>query len=138
VVVDAPEVVARADLLAIGPDRRRAALALVERRERTVEREDVETVAWQVELADDLGPQQRNDVAEDREPKAREELLGDRRTAEDMPLLEHDCPHPGPRQVRGADEPVMATADHDRVVALGHAPSVLVCFVGSRECSGSA
>ena len=54
VVVDPPQVVAAAGL---------RALALVQRRERPVERQDVEAVLRQLEVADDLRPQQRHDVA---------------------------------------------------------------------------
>ena len=121
VVVDPPEVVAAA----LGRARRPA-----ERRERPVERQDVEAVARQLELADDLGPEQRDDVREDREPEAREELLGDRGAAEDVALLEDERLQPGPGQVGGADEPVVAAADDDRVVALGQAEFLLIS--GSR------
>ena len=39
-------------------------VVVVERRDRAVERKDVQAVRGQVELADDLGAQQRHDVAE--------------------------------------------------------------------------
>ena len=92
-----------------------------ERRERAVERQDVEAVRGQVELADDLGPQQRHDVREDREPEAREDLLGHRRAAEHVAPLEDDGLQPRAREIGGADQAVVAAADHDRVVALAKA-----------------
>ena len=55
VIVHAPEVVAARH-----------------RRERAVERQDLEAVPRQVELADDLRPQQRHDVGADRELEARD------------------------------------------------------------------
>ncbi len=108
VVVDPPQVVA-------GGGRPAGS----ERGERAVERQDVEAVPRQLELADDLGAEQRHDVREDREPEAREELLGDRRAAEDVAPLEDERLHPGAGEIRGADQAVVAAADDDRVVALG-------------------
>ena len=111
VVVDPPQVVAAA----VG-----RALALVERRERAVERQDVQAVPRQLEVADDLGPEQRDDVAEDREAEAREELLGHRGAAQDVALLEDEGLHAGAGEIGGADQAVVAAADDDRVVGLGH------------------
>ena len=65
------------------------------------------------------GPQQAHDVAEDREPEAREDLLGDGRAAEHVALLEDERLHPGAGEVGGADEAVVAATDDDRVVGLG-------------------
>ena len=65
------------------------------------------------------GRSSEHDVREDREPEAREQLLGDGRAAQDVALLEDERLHPGPGQVRGADQAVVAAADDDRVVALG-------------------
>ena len=107
VVVDPPQVV------------------VLERRERAVEGQDVEAVLRQVELADDLGPEQADDVAGDAEPEAREDLLGHRGPAEQMALLEDDGLQPGPGQVGGADEAVVAAADDDRVVASATCSSVV-------------
>ena len=76
----------------------------------------------ELELADDLGPQQAHDVARDAEPEAREDLLGDRGAAEDVALLEDERAQAGPGEVGGADEAVVAAADDHRVVALGHEP----------------
>ena len=82
VVVDAPQVVA-----ALGAARA-SAVALAQRGERAVERQDVEAVLGQLEVADDLGAEQADDVARDGEPEARDDLLGDRRAAEDVAPLE--------------------------------------------------
>ena len=73
-----------------------------------------------LEVADDLRPQQRHDVAEHGEPEAREQLLGHGGAAQDVALLEDERLHAGPREVRRAHEPVVATTDDDRVVALAH------------------
>src|SRR3970282_1004280 len=75
-------------------------------------------VTRQVQLADDLGPQQRDDVAEDREPEARVDLLGDGRAAEHVALLEDERPEAAAGEVGGADQAGVASADPDGVVAL--------------------
>ena len=67
-------------------------IAVGHRRERAVERQQLHAVARQIELADDLGPQQRDDVGADRELESREHFLGDCRAAEHVTPLEHDAP----------------------------------------------
>ena len=47
-------------------------------------------MARQVQLADDLGPQQRDHVRADRELEAREDLLGHGRAAQDVPALQDE------------------------------------------------
>ena len=110
VVVDAPQVVA-------APGGR--TLPRSQRGERAVERQDVEAVFRELEIADDLGTEQADDVAEDREPEAWEDLLGDGGTAEDVAPLQDQCLHPGTGEVGRADEAVVAATDDDRVVRLG-------------------
>ena len=73
----------------------------------------------QLEVADDLGPQQADDVREDRESEAREELLGHGRATEHRALLEDEGLQTGPRQIGRADEAVVSATDDDRVVRLG-------------------
>ena len=94
-------------------------VAVRHRRERAVERQDLQAVSRQVELADDLRPQQRHDVGADRVLEAGEDLLGDRGAAEHVPALDHEHLAARPRQIRGVDQPVVAPADHDHVV-VGH------------------
>ena len=98
VVVGAPQVVA------------------VGRREGAIERQNLQTVPRQLQLANDLRPQQRHHVGTDRDVEPREHFLGDRRAADDMPALEHQHPPPGARQVGSGGQPVVSAADHDRVV----------------------
>ena len=121
-VVDPPQVVTRPGDLAgrAGALRSRRAVAGAERRERPVEREDVEAVPRQLEVADDLRPQERDDVAEDAEPEAGEQLLGDRGATEDVALLEDERLQAGAGEIGRADEPVVAAAEL-RVVTLGQA-----------------
>ena len=75
-------------------------------------------MARQVELADDLGPQQRDDVRADRELEAREDLFGDGRAAEHVPPLEHEHLAPRAREIGRVHEAVVAAADDDDVVVV--------------------
>ena len=63
-------------------------VVLVERREGAVERQDLEAVARQLEVADDLRPQQAHHVAGDAEAEAREDLLGHGRATQDVAALQ--------------------------------------------------
>ena len=99
VVVHAPEVIAAGH-----------------RRERAVKRQDLQAVPRQVELADDLGPQQRHDVRAHREPEAGDDLLGDCRAAEHVPPLEDEHLSARAGHVGGVHEPVVPAAEDDAVV----------------------
>jgi hypothetical protein len=89
------------------------------RRERAVERQQLHAVARQIEIANDLGPEQRNDVGADRELEAGEHFFGHRRAAEHVAAFEHEHALARPRQVSGAGEAVVAAPDDDRVVFHG-------------------
>ena len=91
-------------------------VVVVERRERSVERQDLEAVLRQRELPDDLGAEQRDDVRGHAEPEAGEHLLGHRRPAENVSSLQHDHLESCPREVRRGDEPVVPAADDHGVV----------------------
>ena len=77
-------------------------------------------MARQIELADDLRPQQRDDVRADRELEARKHFFGDRRAAEHVPPLEHEDLPPRAREIRGVDQAVVAAADDDDVEYVSH------------------
>ncbi len=93
-------------------------VAPVRQRQEVVElaHDDPEAVRLEIEIADHFGLQQRNRVRRDRVAKARMELLGDRRAADDAAAFEHEHLEAGLREVRGADKAVVAGADQDRVV----------------------
>jgi hypothetical protein len=95
-------------------------VVVVERRQRAVEGQDGEPVPGQLQVAHDLGAKQRHHVRRHAEPEPGHDLLGDGGAAEDVAPLQHDDAQPGPGQVRGADEAVVAASDDDRVVALRH------------------
>ena len=99
VIVDAPQVIAAGH-----------------RRQRAVERQQLHAVARQIEVADDLGPQQRHNVGSDGELEAGKNLFGDGGAAEHMTPLEHQHLASGARQIRRAGQAVVPAPDHDRVV----------------------
>ena len=99
-------------------------VAVAGRVERRRHHQRQEAVLDQVELVDDLGAQQAQRVGERRELEARHQLLGDRRAADAVVLLQDQRAQPGLREVRRVGEPVVAAADDDRVVLVGgHQPS---------------
>src|SRR5205823_1921865 len=77
-------------------------------------------VTVQLQVADDLGSEQAVHVSGGRDLEPGPELLGDAGAADDVPPLEHQYRHPGPRKVRGGDEAVVAGPDDDDVVRSGH------------------
>ena len=78
-------------------------------------------MAGEVELADDLRAEQRNDVGGHAEPESGEDLLGDGRSSHQVAALEDDDAEARPGQVGRGGQPVV-TSPHDRdVVASGHA-----------------
>src|SRR5262249_14435196 len=89
------------------------------RRESAVEREDLEAVARQIELADDFGAQERDDVGGDGELESRKDLFGHRRTSQQVAPLEHENLASRAREISGVDEAVVP-ADDDDVVGLAH------------------
>ena len=89
-------------------------------RERAVERKNFQAMARQIEVANDLRPQQRNYVGADRELEAGKDFFGDGRAAEHMAALEHQNFLAGAREISGVDQAVVAAADHDYVVFSCH------------------
>jgi hypothetical protein len=108
----------------------RQVIAVLERRERALQRQDVQAVAREVEVADDLRPQQAHHVGEHREGEAREHLLARGRAAHALATLEHEHALSGAREIGRGHEAVVAPADHQGVVELGHRS-----FRARRECA---
>ena len=86
------------------------------RREGAIERQDLEAVPRQIEVADDLGPQQRHDVRAHRELEAGKHFLGDRGPPEHRASLEHEDLPARPGEICGGRETVVTAADHDGAV----------------------
>jgi hypothetical protein len=81
----------------------------------------------QVEVLDDVGPQQAQRVRERREVEARVQLLGDGRTTDEVASLDDERLEARLGQVRAVDQAVVSGTDDDRVVVprsgLGVRPS---------------
>ncbi len=73
----------------------------------------------QLQVADDLGPQQAHHVGELAEAVAREDFLGDGCAAHDLTAFEDDHFLAGAREVRGRDHAVVAGADDDCIKSIG-------------------
>lgn len=74
--------------------------------------------ARQLQIAHDLGPEQRADIGAVGVEKARRQLAAGGRTADPVVLLDHQHVEPGALQIAGVDQPVVAAADDDRVPCL--------------------
>ncbi len=103
-------------VVVVGP--LREIVAVEHRRHGALERQDVQAVARQIEIADDLGPQQAHHVREHREGEAREDLPAHRGAAHLVGLLEHEHALAGAREVGRVHQSVVPAADDDRVVPL--------------------
>ena len=83
-------------------------VAVLHRTERARHQDRHEAVLDQLEVLDDVGPEQAERVRERREPEARSELLGDRRAADEVPPLEHERSQPGLGQVGAVGQAVVS------------------------------
>src|SRR5262245_32192269 len=95
-----------------------------QRCDRAFQRQDLQTVFGQLEVADDLRPQQTHDVGEDGEFEAGINFFRDRGTAHEWTFLEHEHLAPGSGQVSGSHQSVVTSAHNDRIVT-----SVLLCHL---------
>jgi len=100
-------------------------------------------VARKVQVPDDLGTQERDDVGADGELKAGEDLLGDRGASDDVAPFEDQDLLAGAREIRRVDEPVVPASDDDDVVLHAHAwvakgSIVTAGFVGGLAASARA
>ncbi len=85
-------------------------------RESAVERENLEAVAWEIEIADDFRAQQRHHIRAHGELEAGENFFGAGGAAKNVAALEDENFLPGALQVGSIDETVVAAADYDYVV----------------------
>ena len=108
-------------------------VAIRKRRERALEREDLQAVARQVQIPDDLRAEQAHHVGAHAVLEARVDLLRNRSAPEHVPLLQHHDALAGPGQVRGVDEAIVAPADDDGVVAVVGRHFVALFRSGSKK-----
>ena len=75
-----------------------------------------EAVPGELQVVDDLRPEEREGVRERGEPEAGAELLRDGGAADEVAPLQDQRPQAGLREIGAVDEAVVATADDDGVV----------------------
>src|SRR4029077_2254103 len=103
-------------LVGVGPASE--VVAVVERSDRALERQDLQPVPRELEIANDLGSEQAYHVRENREFESWKYFFGDGRPTDERTSLQHEGLSPGAREVRRGDEAVVPAADDDRIVLL--------------------
>ena len=91
-------------------------VAVLHRGERGRHEQRHEAVLGELQVLDDLRPEERERVRERREPEAGTQLLGDGGAADEVAPLEDQGPQARLREVGAVDEAVVAAADDDGVV----------------------
>ena len=104
-----------ARLVGIGPTGE--IVTVVERRDGAFERQDLQAVLRQVEVSDDLGPQQTHHVRENRKLESRKNLFGHGRAPDQWAFFENERLPSRAREVSGRNQAVVPASDDDRVVA---------------------
>jgi len=94
--------------------------------------DDLEPVAVQFQIGDHLGIEQRHRVGGDGIAEAGMKFLGDRGAADRVVLFKDRNLVPGRRQIPGADQPVVAAADHHRMLHIA-----IPRFVRVSSCTGN-
>jgi len=89
-------------------------------REGSVERENFQAVAREIEFTDDFGAKERDDVRAFGKKKAGDDFFGDGGAAENVAAFENDDLLPCFGEIRGVDQAIVAAADDDYVVVLPH------------------
>src|SRR5450631_1231909 len=84
--------------------------------ESAVERQDLQSVSGQIEVANDLGPQQRDDVRANGKLEAGKDFFRASRSAKDVTAFEHEHFLSRFGQIGGVGEAVVASSDHDYVI----------------------
>ena len=86
------------------------------RSKRAIERQNFQTMAGQIEVANDLWSQQRDDVGAHGKLESRKDFFGDGRASEHVASLKHENFLSCTRQIGSSGEAVVTCADHDSVV----------------------
>ena len=86
---------------------------------------DLQAVARELEVAEELGPEQAAHVGAVRVDPALLDLAADRGAADPGHALDHEHLEPGSREIGGVGQAVVARADDDRVVFRQFSPSGL-------------
>ena len=92
--------------------------------EGSVERQNLQTMPRKIEIADDLGTKQRDDVGAHRELESRDDFFRAGSSTQHVPAFEHDHFLAGARQICGVHQAVVAAANNDYVVRIGTSHSL--------------
>ncbi len=91
-------------------------VAILHRGQLGLHQQRLEPVLYQLQLLDDLRSQLTQGVGERRELEAGMQLFGYGGTTDGAVALDDQRVEPGLGQIGAVDEPVVTTADHDRVI----------------------
>ena len=106
-------------------------LAVLAGRETSRHEQGQEAVLRELQLMNDLRPQQREGIAERRELEARLQLFGDRSATHHRPALKDERPQPALCQVGAIDQAIVAATHHDRIVSVhAHRSTMLILRSG--------
>src|SRR5260221_14323351 len=90
-------------------------VAVLHRYERIIKREQFETVLGQMQVANDFGPEEADDIGTDRVFEARVNLFRNGGPTDQMAAFEHQHFETGAGEIGGGGKAVMAGADNDSV-----------------------
>ena len=113
-------------------------VAVLHRRERAGHLDRHEAVLGQLEIMDDVGAQQAERVRERGEVEPGDQLLGDRRAADDVAPLDDQRLQARLGEVRAVDQAVVAAADDDRVEGGVGRHRYQAVFLGGLNSGGRA
>src|SRR5271156_987620 len=85
-----------------------------------VERENFQAVAGEIEIVNNFGAQERNDVGENRKFEAGNDFFGYRSATQNVAALEHQDFFAGAGKIGRVDKAIVATADYNDIVTLRH------------------
>ena len=91
--------------------------------------DDLQAEARQLQVAHDLGPEQRADIGAIGIEEAPRQLAAGGCASDPVVLFHHQYVEPGTLQVAGVDQPVVAAADDDRVPALHRGAFIVAAFM---------
>src|SRR6202521_3840552 len=91
-------------------------VAVRHRGESAVEGKDLKSVAGKIEVANDLGPQQRDDIRANGKLEAGKNFLRTSRAAKDVAALQHHHFLSRFRQIGGIGKAVVASTNDDYVI----------------------
>src|SRR5258706_9102265 len=95
-------------------------IAVRHRCEGAVEGQDLEPMTREIEFANNLRAQKRDDVGANRKFETGKDFLRHRGAAKHVPALEHQHALAGAREICSVDQAVVAAANYNDVIFLGH------------------